>query len=377
MIKADVAIIGLGAMGSATAWELARRGVHVVGFDAHAIPNTVSSHHGGTRVIRLAYAEHPDYVPLLRRAFERWHELEKALGETILHLVGGLYMGPPDGPFVNGVQRAVREHGLAHELLDAPTIMRRFPPFAVPEDTIGVLERQAGALMCERIVAGHARLAMAAGAELHGHAPVTAVRPVADRVELETAVGPVVADRVLVAGGAWSARLLAELNLPLTVTRQTNGWFQPRRPGRFTATSMPVWGLETGASGGFVYGFPTLPDRPGVKLAHHVIGPPADPDTMDRGVTVAERADFAAVVARHLPDAAGPVLSMNACLYTNSPDGDFIVGLHPRAERIAIAAGFSGHGFKFASVMGEALADLCVAGRTNLPIEFLSPSRFT
>jgi len=375
VIRADVAIIGLGAMGSATAWELARRGVDVAGFDAASIPNTTGSHHGGTRVIRLAYAEHPDYVPLLRRAFQRWQELERALGESILHLAGGLYMGPPDGPFVSGVLAAVREHGLAHEQLDAAAIRRRFPAFAVGDETIGVLERQAGALMSERIVAGHARLALAAGARLHGHAAVTAVRQLADRVELDTEVGPVTADRLLVAGGAWSGRLLAELGLPLTVTRQTNGWFQPRRPSRFTPSAMPVWGMES-AAGGFVYGFPTLPDRPGVKIAHHVVGPPADPDTMDRRVTAAERDALAETVAHHLPDAAGPVLSMTVCPYTSTPDGHFIVGPHPRHQRTAIAAGFSGHGFKFASVMGEALADLCTAGRTDLPIGFLDPSRF-
>ncbi len=374
MSRRDVAIVGLGAMGGAAAWELARRGARVVGFDARSIPNAASSHHGGSRVIRLAYAEHPDYVPLLRRAFARWQELERALGETVLHLVGGLYMGPADGPFVSGVRRAVETHGLAHERLDAEAIRRRYPPFAVPDDTVGVLERQAGALMCERIVAGQARLAIAAGAELHGHAPVIGWRVEPDRVVLETAVGRFEADRLILAAGPWTGRLLADLGLPLTTTRQVVGWFQPRRPTRFTPAAMPVWGLESPA-GGFVYGFPQLPDRPGVKVAHHVVGRPVDPDAMARDVAPEERADFAAAVGRALPDAAGSVLSMSACLYTNTPDGHFVVDRHPRHERVLIAAGFSGHGFKFASVLGEALADLCTHGRTDLPIGFLGLDR--
>ncbi len=380
MIHADVAILGLGAMGTAAAWELARRGVSVVGCDAHAIPNTRASHHGGSRVIRLAYAEHPDYVPLLRRSFQRWQELERSLGETILHLVGGLYMGPPDGPFISGVRTAVTRHGLAHDLLDADAIRRRYPVFDPPPGTLGVLERQAGALMCERIVAGQARLAMAAGARLFGHAPVTAISRHPGRIELETAIGPVSADRVLVAGGAWTGRILGDLAERLVPTRQVVGWFQPRQPARFAPSAMPVWGFEsTGSNGrlpGFAYGFPMLPDRPGVKVARHVLGDRVDPDAMPRTITDAERTAFAATVAEHLPDAAGPVLSMSACLYTNSPDGHFLLGPLPGDERVVVAAGFSGHGFKFASVMGEALADLCMHGRTDLPIGFLDPARF-
>ena len=379
-MHADVAIIGLGAMGTAAAWELARRGVSVVGCDAHAIPNTRSSHHGGSRVIRLAYAEHPDYVPLLRRSFQRWQELERSLGETILHLVGGLYMGPPDGPFISGVLAAVTRHGLAHDLLDTEAIRRRYPVFDPPPGTLGVLERQAGALMCERIVAGQARLAMAAGARLFGHAPVTGLTRHPGRIELQAPIGPVTADRVLVAGGPWTGRVLGELAGRLVPTRQVLGWFQPRQPARFAPSAMPVWGLEsTGSNGrlpGFTYGFPMLPDRPGVKVARHVVGEPVDPDTMSRSITDDERAAFAETVATHLPDAAGPVLSMSACLYTNSPDGHFLVGPLPGDDRIVVAAGFSGHGFKFASVMGEALADLCMRGHTDLPIGFLDPARF-
>lgn len=371
----DVAVIGLGAIGSAVALELSRRGQRVVGFDAHAIPNTMGSHHGGTRVIRLAYGEHPDYVPLLRRAFAGWRQLEDALGESIIQLTGGLYMGPPDGPFVTGVRQTVAAHGLAHEMLDAGALHRRFPQLRPPEGTIGVLERQAGALFCERIVAGQARLAMTAGAVLHGHCPVIDWSEDGGGVTVRTANDTFAANQLVITGGAWSGRLLADLNLPLTVTRQLFGWFQPRRPARFGPNTLPIWGLEH-ADGGFEYGFPTMPDRPGVKYGHHMPGPSSDPDTLDRRPGPADAAQLRSMIERHAPDAAGPLLSMAACPYTNSPDGHFIVDHVPGSERVVFATGFSGHGFKFAPVMGEALADLAVDGGTRLPIEFLGLSRF-
>ena len=183
------------------------------------------------------------------------------------------------------------------------------------------------------------------------------------------------AERLVIAAGAWSHRMLAGLGLPLVVTRQVAGWFQPRRPARFRPETCPVWGLEH-VDGGFEYGFPVLPGRPGVKYAHHLQGNPVDPDALDRAPTAADREHLHTAIARHLPDAAGPALSIAVCTYTNTPDGHFVVGPHPADERVVFAAGFSGHGFKFAPVIGAALADLAMDGRTNLPIGFLSPGRF-
>lgn len=377
---ADVAIIGLGAMGSAVALELARRGVRVVGFDAESIPNTRSSHHGGTRAIRLAYAEHPDYVPLLRRAFDRWLSLQEMLGETVVDLVGGLYMGDPKGPFVSGVRRAVTEHGLAHEHLGPDELARRFPQIRCPDGTEAILERQAGSLRCERIVTGHARLASSAGAELHGHVSVRGWKPAgpenAGGMEIETDRGTWHAGRIVVTAGPWSSHLLAELDLPLTVTRQVSGWFVPARSARFSSRSLPVWGIETG-HGELEYGFPSTSERPGVKYARHAIGRPVDPDSVERAVSPAERDALIAAADARLDGGVVSALSVQSCLYTNTPDGHPIVGIHPADRRVVFAAGFSGHGFKFASVLGTAIADLVTQDATREPIGFLSPEART
>lgn len=401
----DVIVIGLGAVGSATCRELARRGARVLGLDQFAIPHTLGSSHGDSRMIRLAYYEHADYVPLLREAYQGWEELEEDSGERLLFKTGGLYMGRMEDPgeLVPESLRAAREHDLPHELLEGDELRRRFPVFELPDDYGGLWEPEAGLLLPERILGAQIRLALAAGATIHGEEMVTeldAYNPT--QISVSTECGRYDAGHVVLAGGAWSDELLEGVNLSveLKATRQVIGWVQPReRPERFALGELPVWAMESpkvgtvddqhpnprGAEGrddpgGLWYGLPMLgrlSSRPGMKVGNHFPGPLVDPNRS--GFRVPDRDDADRLlphIARYVPDAIGDLMSLGVCLYTMSPDGHFVVDRHPeQPERISYACGLSGHGFKFAPVLGRILADWALEGDTELPVEFLSAGR--
>jgi sarcosine oxidase len=372
----DVIVIGIGAMGASACYHLARRGVRVLGLEQFAIVHAMGSSHGHTRMIRLAYYEHPDYVPLLRRAYALWDELESETGERVLYRTGGIYMGAAGGEVVRGCVEAARTHALAYEALTHDDLQRRHPEFTLPDDYVGVWEPQAGFLLCERAVGLYARLALQAGAELHAHEPVTGVDLRQDGVTVTTAAGAYHAARAVFCGGAWSGRLLAGLGVNLVVTRQALGWLWPQRPEAFALGAFPVWGIEQ-PDGSLAYGFPMMSDVPGLKLARHGRGKVTDPDSVSRQPTDADRAEVLDIARRYLPAAAdAPTLASRICLYTNSPDGHFVIDRHPLSPAACVACGFSGHGFKFASVVGEVLADLATTGQTSLPVGFLGLGRF-
>ena len=371
----DVIVVGVGAMGAATCDQLARRGVRVLGLEQFALVHGLGSSLGHTRMIRLAYYEHPDYVPLLRRAYALWDELEARSGEKVLYRTGGIYMGPPDGEVVAGALGAARRHGLAHESLSPRDLAGRHPLFSVPEHFTGVWEPEAGFVLCEMAVGVFARMAMQAGATIHGHERVRDVELRCDGVTVSTDEAAYTAERVVFCGGAWSGKLLADLGVSLVVTRQALGWLWPRTPDAFRLGAFPVWGIEQ-PDGSLAYGFPMTGDVPGLKMARHGRGAVVDADTVSREPTAGDRAEVRRIAEAYLPAGVGPTLSTRICLYTNSPDGHFIVDRHPPSDRAVIACGFSGHGFKFASVMGEVLADLAAAGNTALPVGFLGLGRF-
>lgn len=377
----DVIVVGVGAMGSATCEQLARRGLRVLGLDRASIPNDLSSHTGHSRMIRLAYYEHPSYVPLLRRAYALWRELEARSGRKLLHITGGLYTGRSDDDFVSGSIRSAEEHALPHEVLTRRQVAERYPQFHVPDDYIGFYEPEAGLLVPERVVQALAELALRQGATLRGHEPVTRWTSDTHGVTVETERATYQAEKLVLCSGAWSPKLLGEGAtpvVPLQVTRQVLGWVWPRRPELFTPDRFPSFAVSH-ADGSAHYGFPMIADVPGAgfKIAHHWHGPAADPDTIDRVGRREDERDFVPALERFLPDAAGPVLAMKVCMYTNTPDSHFVIDRHPRHERVTIACGFSGHGFKFASVVGDAVADLVEKGETELPIGFLGAGRFS
>lgn len=372
----DVIVVGLGAMGSAVSYQLASRGARVLGLEQFDIPHGKGSSHGFSRVIRKAYNEHPDYVPLLHRSYELWDQLEAQSGQKILHRTGGLYMGRPESEAVAGALEAARLHKLPHELLTRTDLARRYPQFHLTDDFVGVFEPDGGFLVPELAIATHCELAMRRGAELHGHEAVTGWSVESNGVRVVTPRETYTADKIIFCGGAWSDRLVRELGVPLVVTRQTLGWLWPRKPDLFKLGTIPVWQVETGL-GGQHYGFPMMPDNPGLKVALHKRMEAVDPDTVKREPMPGDEATFRPFVEKWIPDGAGPLLSLRVCLYVNSPDFHFIMDVLPGSGgRVSVACGFSGHGFKFASVVGEIMADLALRGRTELPVEFLSLARF-
>ncbi|MDB5328883.1 MAG: N-methyl-L-tryptophan oxidase [Phycisphaerales bacterium] len=376
MAAYDVIVIGVGAMGASTCYELARRGVRVLGLEQFDIPHALGSSTGFSRMIRMAYYEHPDYVPLLKRAYELWDELEKASGQKLLHLTVGLYMGPPGGEVVSGSLASARRHGLPHETLDRAQLAERFRQFQLPDGWAALYEPRAGFLLPEKVIAAYADLALRAGAEIHGREPVLQWHADDKGVTVRTPRGEYAAAHLVFTGGAWSGSLLHDLGIPLQVTRQVMGWVWPNQPQQFALGHFPVWAINNPA-GGLDYGFPMHPENPGLKIAHHAPGRPTDPDKVAREPLPGDEETFRPALRRYLPAGDGPLLSLRTCLYTNSPDHHFIIDHHPRHEHVTIACGFSGHGFKFASVMGEVLADLATKGKTELPVKFLGLRRFS
>lgn len=362
-------------MGSSCCFQLARRGIRVLGLEQFDIPHALGSSHGASRMIRLAYYEHPDYVPLLRRAYELWDELQAICGQKLLYRTGGLYMGPPKGEIVGGSLRAAREHQLPHEVLDRDQIHGRFPQFQIPDQWVGLFEPEAGFLLPERVIAAYAQAALRAGAELQGREIVVDWNADLNGVLVRTNKGEYHAAHLIFCGGPWSGKLVRDLGVELTITRQVLGWVWPREPELFSLGRLPVWATDCG-DGTVHYGFPMMDDVPGFKVAHHSPGPATDPDRVAREPQPGDEETFRPVLRTMIPSADGPLLSMKVCLYTNSPDSHFIIDCHPHHERVTVACGFSGHGFKFASVIGEILADLAMQGSTKLPAQFLGLSRF-
>jgi monomeric sarcosine oxidase len=373
----DVIVIGTGGMGGAAALHLARRGVRVLGLDRFPVPHNRGSSHGQTRLIRLAYYEHPDYVPLLRRAYGLWHDLEREAGRRLLVESGLVMAGPAAGAVIAGALASARTHGLAVERLTAAEVTARWPAVRVPEAWDVVHESTAGYLHVEECVRAHAAAATRAGAELRSGLTVHGWRVAGDGVVVETDAGRFTAARLVLCPGAWAAGVLQLPAVPLPVLRKSLFWYaaSPGHEAEHAAGRLPCFAFDTAA--GFFYGCPALDGR-GVKVANHSGGRTvADPLDLDRAVDAGEQRQIERWLGDHLPGVSRTLTAHAACLYTMSPDQHFVLGLHPAHPQVAIAAGFSGHGFKFASVVGEILADLATTGRTSHPIGFLSPGRFS
>jgi sarcosine oxidase len=369
----DAIVLGVGGMGSAALFELARRGRRALGLEQFTPGHDRGSSHGQTRVIRKAYYEHPDYVPLLHRAYERWYELEQRCGRRLFVECGCLSVGPPDGEVVPGVLRAAAGHHLPVEALSATDLRRRFPAFRFGGEVSAVLERDAGFLYVEECVRAHADEARRLGAEMRADEAAVSWETTAGGVVVRTTKGEYAADRLVVTAGAWAGWLLAGLGLPLTVLRKVLLWFGTSDPAALRRDLFPIYMAETPS--GFYYGFPVI-DGLGHKVARHDGGVVADPAAIDRAVTAADADECRAFLRAHLPAADGPLRDGRVCMYTVTPDHHFLIDRHPELPQVVIAAGFSGHGFKFASVVGEVLADLAENGRTALPVGMFRLDRF-
>ncbi len=362
MAAFDVAVIGLGATGSAALMHLAQRGARVIGIEQYEPGHDRGSSHGETRIIRLGYFEHPSYVPLLRRTYELWRELEARAGSRLLHITGIAEIGPPEGEVVSGTLKASREHGLPHEIMNAGEAMRRFPAFRIPPDYAAVFQPDGGYLAVEPSIAAMIGQTKQAGATLRTGETVLAVSPQADGVRIETTGGTILAGTAIVAAGAWLPKLVPNLPVPLRPTRQVQAWFKPDDALLFAPDRFPVFLIES--AHGTHYGFPDY-GGPGIKIAkHHHADETTDPDIIDRTVSASDEAMIRAAVAAHFPSANGAMVAAKTCLYTVVRDHHFIVDRLPGAPKVIVASACSGHGFKFAPVLGEALAQLALDGAT-------------
>jgi sarcosine oxidase len=372
----DVIVIGLGGMGTAAAWQLAQRGAKVLGLEQFRLGHDRGSTHGHTRIIRQAYYEHPDYVPLVRRAYEGWYDLEQRQGVHLLTSCPCLTLGPPAGELVSGVRRSAAEHSLPVEDLSLAEVTRRHPAFVFPADCdmVGVVEHTAGFLYVDRCVTAMINEAGRLGATLLSDEAVLGWQETASGVVVRTASGQHEAAKLIVTAGPWAARLLGTFGAALRVMRQVVFWMSVADPPSFRRDRFPVFIADT--PGGYFYGLPALDDR-GVKIARHYGAPEVDRvEQIERTITADDEAPIRGFVRAYLPGADGPRGGASTCVYTLTPDRHFVIDLAPGSDRVAVAAGFSGHGFKFAPAVGEVLADLAEHGRTAWPIELFRGGRF-
>ena len=368
----DAIVLGLGAMGSATLCQLALRGRRVLGLEQFSQGHSLGSSHGDSRIIRETYFEHPLYVPLVRRAHELWRELEAHSGVALMTINGGLMIGPPDGTVVTGTLRSATEHGLPYEILSPEETQRRFPAFHVAEGLVAVLDPRAGYLDPEACNRAHIGVARQAGGDARFNEPVKEWKPDGDGVRVTTSSGTYFADRLAIAGGAWNTDLLQELRLPLTVERQSVFWLDPEvEAEQYESARFPIYAYEYKA-GSICYGFPWLPR--GVKASVMHDGEiSSHPDEVRRSIDESEAAPLRSALRPVLPALAeAAVRESGVCIFTNTPDHDFIIDFHPDYPQVLISSPCSGHGFKFASALGEVQADLLTAGSARFD---LSPFR--
>jgi sarcosine oxidase len=370
----DVIIAGLGAMGSAAAYHLAKRKCRVLGLDRFAPPHEFGSSHGHSRIIREAYFEHPVYVPLVQRAYKLWAELEKGSLQKLFQQTGGLMIGPPDGVLVAGAKHSAEVHNLPYEVLKVVELRDRFPAFRPRDNMVGLWEPHAGILFPEKCIEAHLDLAQRRGAELHFDEIVAGWRAEGKGVIVTTTKGNYRAARLILTVGAWMSTLLRDLHLPLTVKRQVLLWFQPAAaPKNFSPERFPIFILEYGANRQF-YGFPDLGN--GVKIAIHHQGETAAPEKLRREVDHEEVDKVRELLRCFIPHVDGVLLNTAVCMYTNTPDFHFLIDAHPTFPQVLIVSPCSGHGFKFSSAIGEALADLITAGQSFFDLSMFQLKRF-
>jgi len=370
----DVIVIGVGAMGSATIYELTNRGLSVLGIEQDNIPNDIGSSHGITRIIRLAYYEHTSYVPLLRKSYTLWRDLEKRIGKRILVTTGSIDASRENDEVFRGSKSSCDIHNLDYEVLDSGEISNRFPGYQLPNDVIGLYQPDGGILIPEECIVGYVNVALELGAEIHGREQVISWSPMGGGVRIKTDKGEYSSEKLVITAGAWTSKLFSELKELAIPERQVLAWFQPGRPELFTPSTFPVMNILV--EEGRYYGFPAY-GIPGFKVGrYHHRGENVDPDTMDRNPNSEDEALLRSFTNRYFPDASGPTIALKTCMFTNSPDEHFIIDFHPEWPQICIAAGFSGHGFKFASVVGEIMAELVCDGNSHHNLDLFKLDRF-
>ena len=373
----DVIIVGAGSMGMAAGYYVAKQGVRTLLIDSHDPPHTMGSHHGDTRIIRHAYGEGKQYVPLALRSQELWRQLEQASGDKLFVQTGVLTAGPHNQPFIQEVKESAERYSLPLEILSPKEVHERWSGIQLPDDFSACLEPTSGVLYPEKCISAYRQLAVASGATLLTDTRVIALEPDGEGVIVQTANEHYRARKVLLSAGAWNPALLASLGLsvPLAPTRKTVAWFGADEE-LYSSDRFPAFIFNLGDSS--YYGFPSF-DQTGVKIGRHDGGQVIDPDRLERtfGTYLSDEGDVRSFLETYMPQAAGPLCAGRVCIYTMTPDEHFVVDRHPDHPQIVIAAGFSGHGFKFASAIGEATSQWLVEGASTLDLSMFSLSRFS
>lgn len=370
----DCIVIGVGGMGSSTLYNLAKRGRRVLGLEQFDIPHAEGSSHGVNRIIRLAYYEHPSYVPLLRRAYELWSEIESVTGEQLLYKTGSIDTAPSGHEVFEGSLESCLLHDIPHRVLNHAQINEQFPGYQLPPGHMGLLQEDGGFVLSERSIVAYANAAMSAGAEIHAREVVTGWEPDQGGVRVFTDRSEYTADRLVITAGAWTSGMIPILHELAVPERQVLAWLQPLDGSLYTPEVFPVFNAYFDE--GRYYGFPVF-GIPGFKVGrYHHLEQVIDPDSEIKTVTGEDEAVLRSAVERYFPKANGTTMTLKTCMFTNTPDEHFIVDLLPGNTQVAVAAGFSGHGFKFASVIGEILADLAMTGETEHNIDLLKIDRF-
>ncbi len=377
----DVIVTGVGSMGAAACWYLAKRNYRVLGLEQFDIPHEQGSHAGQSRIIRKAYFEHGDYVPLLERAYHNWKELELETSSQVYYKTGLIYFGSPDSRPIKGAREAAHQYNIPLDILTHETMNVRYPMILCPSHFQGLFEPDAGFVTPEKAISLYTSDALQRNADIRAREKVLEWKKEGSAIRVITNKNIYQTGRLIICAGAWAGKIIPTLPAKLKVTKQIIGWMKPKNWNEFSLGNFPCWFLSDD-DGTMFYGFPILPAKDfgvpvGLKLAMHKICSEVDPDDLDRNIQQADEEILRNILKKYMPDAAGNTLTLKSCLYTNSEDEDFIIDHLPGYDgKVTIATGFSGHGFKFASVIGEILADLAIEGKTVLPIEFLRLSRF-
>ncbi len=377
----DCIVLGVGSMGASACYHLAARGQRVLGIEQFDVLHVYGAHSGQTRIIRKAYFEHPDYIPLLKRAYENWSALEAMTGEKIYYQTGLLYAAPAGHALTEQVKASAALYQIPLQTLTTAELNSVYPQFHLPADYTILLEPEAGFLDVGKAITRYAALAQSKGAQIHTGEKVLEWKQSGDIINVRTDAGSYQCYKLVITAGPWSEQLIPGIQGKLHITRQVLSWMQPAEPEKFSTSHFPCWMIVKPGTGGSYYGFPAMNAAevggpPGIKLAYHYPGKTTSPDTVDRNIHPEDLDHLVAFAKEYIPAAGETINDTATCLYSNSPDEHFIIDHLPDSnQQVAIAWGFSGHGFKFVSVVGEILADLVIEGETELNIDFLRAGR--
>ncbi len=378
----DVIVLGVGSMGSSTCYYLAKQGIKVLGLEQFDIPNEMSSHLGQSRIIRKAYFEHSDYVPLLERSYQNWKHLEEITGTQVYFKTGLLYFGKPGHLMMKGINESATKYKIELDRLSAKDMETKYPQIKIPDEYEKLHEPAAGFITPESAILLYTENALQNRAVIKTKVKVLNWSKSKDGVQVTTATGNYFAKKLIITAGPWAGKMIPGLSSTLNVTRQALAWVVPKNISLFELGNLPCWMIADDDKPGCYYGFPVLPANrfhgpTGFKLAYHYPGTVSDPDTINREPAAEDEADLVYALNKFFPEGYSTTQVMKTCMYTNTPDENFILDFLPGYEKdVVIATGFSGHGFKFASVVGEIMSDLATKGNTDLPIGFLNARRF-